>query len=335
MIRQLLSYIAATALVTSPLLMRPAESQTQQTLATVTTEQSAPRRLKLNLTISEPEDLKVVEGQQVSVGQTLTDRTKERERLTAQKEQLEIALERLSVEPPKITPPPPPPPVAKLPKADYSQQMSDIALAENTLESKRLAVKIGREKVEQIQQLRVPDVVLEHESSLLALQIREQERAALELDAKKSTLKASRSDRAYTEYLHRLELERRAIEHAQQVAEYERQLVIMANQERQREYQKATVQTQISNVENALAQISQVRSPYEGEIKKIRWLPGNDNALAVQLVIVPEGQRPAASSTLPGVRLPGNPNENEVSPLPGVEQKLPGNPDENSDRSFS
>lgn len=341
MIRQVLSYLAATVLMTSPWIMRSGATQTQQVPAPVTTEQlteaNKPRRLPLNLTITSPEDLKVVEGQQVKVGEILTDRTKERERLIQQRQQLEIALDRLSIAPPEINPPPPVPPMAQLPLANYSQQLSSITLAENTLSTKQLAVKLQRQKVEQLQSLKVPEIVIEHERAVLAQQVQEERRTELELEANKSQLKSSQSDRAYKEYLHSLEMSKRLIDRAKQVAEYEKQLLIRANQERQREYQKAAVLAQIQGIDNAISVISQVKSPYAGVVRKIRWLPGNDNALALQLVIVPEGQRPTTDSALSGVspRLPGNPNENSSPALPGVEPVLPGNPDENSDRPFT
>ncbi|NEO33191.1 MAG: hypothetical protein F6K36_22755 [Symploca sp. SIO3C6] len=341
MIKQLIPYAVATVLMTSPWIMRSGAAQTQQLPAPVTTEQltetNKPRRLQLNLNITSPEDLKVVEGQQVKVGEILTDRTKERERLIQQRQQLEITLDRLSIAPPEINPPPPVPPMAQLPLANYSQELSSIALAENTLSTKQLAVKLQRQKVEQLQSLKVPLIVIEHERAVLAQKVQEQRRTELELEANKSKLKSSQSDRAYKEYLHSLEMSKRLIDRAKQVAEYEKQLLIRANQERQREYQKAAVLAQIQGIDNAISLISQVKSPYAGVVRKIRWLPGNDNLLAVQLVIVPEGQRPTANSALSGVepRLPGDPDENSETTLPQQQLRLPGNPDENSDRAFT
>ena len=58
---------------------------------------SEPRNIKISLTLSSPQDLKVKQGDEVVKGQVLSDRTTERTRLLARKKQLELSLEKLMV----------------------------------------------------------------------------------------------------------------------------------------------------------------------------------------------------------------------------------------------
>ena len=51
------------------------------------TETTTPRRLNITVNISEPEDLKVEQGEQVEKGEIIADRERERTRLTAQQKQ--------------------------------------------------------------------------------------------------------------------------------------------------------------------------------------------------------------------------------------------------------
>ncbi|MEM0980353.1 MAG: hypothetical protein AAGH78_08770 [Cyanobacteria bacterium P01_H01_bin.58] len=56
---------------------------------------STPRRLTINVSVSDPDDLKVTEGDRISVGQLIADRGRERQRLEAQARQLDLTLQRL------------------------------------------------------------------------------------------------------------------------------------------------------------------------------------------------------------------------------------------------
>ena len=55
----------------------------------------APRRLTINVSVTDPDDLKVAEGDRISVGQLIADRGRERQRLEAQARQLDLTLQRL------------------------------------------------------------------------------------------------------------------------------------------------------------------------------------------------------------------------------------------------
>ncbi|MBP0000925.1 MAG: hypothetical protein J7641_18330 [Cyanobacteria bacterium SID2] len=120
----------STGSTPEPSTERPVESQT-----------TSPRRLQIAVSVTEPEDLKVAEGDFVEVGQILADRDRERQRLELQRDELQLSLDRLEAA--IITPPLPPAPVpemAQLPKANYQEQQARIDRALANVETTEFAV---------------------------------------------------------------------------------------------------------------------------------------------------------------------------------------------------
>ncbi len=83
----------------SPNMLEATQSETQ-TLSAPTTipadsTTTSPRRLTVTVRVQEPEDLKVQEEDTIKAGQVIADRERERKRLTSQKQQLELSLQRL------------------------------------------------------------------------------------------------------------------------------------------------------------------------------------------------------------------------------------------------
>ncbi|KAM3092572.1 hypothetical protein ACKFKF_31125, partial [Phormidesmis sp. 146-12] len=83
-------------------------------------------RFKLQLTLTAPEDLKVKEGDTVLVGQVLSDRTRERQRLETQKAQVEIQIQRLNQPPIKPLAPRQATEMAALPPPNVLQEVAEI-----------------------------------------------------------------------------------------------------------------------------------------------------------------------------------------------------------------
>ena len=67
------------------------------------TETTTPKRLNITVNVTEPDDLKVSEGEQIAKGEIIADRERERTRLTAQQKQLQLSLDRIGAA--SITPP--------------------------------------------------------------------------------------------------------------------------------------------------------------------------------------------------------------------------------------
>ena len=299
-----------------------------------------PRTFKISLTVTSPQDLKVKPGDEISLGQVLSDRTTERQRLLAQKKQLEISLKKLNLPIPEITQPKPIPALSKLPPVSYQQEEANIALkqqelveAERAIANQEIKIKeldsllnsqpiqnvspnsktvpIKNQAQEHSKPLSVmndnvlnPDdrsqvieneslvnsnlsllTVIEHEKVVLEQLIAARDKAKLQLDIAKSKLITAKEQRAHIEYQRYLEETKRAIALQQQQIELERQRSIRAGQIQEREYSKAQIETRIQEIDNAIAQLSTVKAPYAGKVKKIKWTGQDNHNLTVQLTL--------------------------------------------------
>ncbi len=100
--RHLLSSAIALSLLTIPVLAQTTHPPEQPTHA----QDETPRRLTISVSVAEPSDVKVKEGDRLQVGDLIVDRGRERRRLENQKAQLALTLERLQTA--TITAPLPP-----------------------------------------------------------------------------------------------------------------------------------------------------------------------------------------------------------------------------------
>ena len=111
----------------------------------------APRRLTINVSVTDPDDLKVAEGDRISVGQLIADRGRERQRLEAQARQLDLALQRL--EHATITPPVPPatpPPIAT---PTYLEEIAAIDRAKADVDQAEALITAKHQELDYLAQL--------------------------------------------------------------------------------------------------------------------------------------------------------------------------------------
>lgn len=84
--------LTAVALALPNLKAQSPQTTPQPTLTQPTPAQTSPRRLTIKVSVAEPSDLKVKEGDRIKTGQLIADRSRERSRITSQKQQLTISL---------------------------------------------------------------------------------------------------------------------------------------------------------------------------------------------------------------------------------------------------
>ena len=102
------------------------------------TETTTPRRLTITVNVTEPDDLKVSQGEQIAKGEIIADRERERTRLQAQQKQLQLSLDRLQAA--SITPPAAPqtvPTVMALPPVSYLEHEAAVEKTKSAI-SRRL-----------------------------------------------------------------------------------------------------------------------------------------------------------------------------------------------------
>ena len=128
-----------------------AEASTQPAAAPVevftTGGQSAgkPKIFKITVSVRRPEDLKVQQGDLVQEGEIIADRVEERNRLAAQKAQLELSLgqisERKIIEPPGLLAVPE---MLPLPAPNFERETAEIAVAQLEIERAKRALELHR-----------------------------------------------------------------------------------------------------------------------------------------------------------------------------------------------
>ena len=328
------SYVAATAIVvgiagggwflskdnSQPVIAQPAA--VTQTAPTPRPQKLEPRTIKIHLTLTSPQDLKVKPGDEVTPGQVLSDRTLERQRLLAQKKQLQLSLNKLDLPIPELIPPEPIPSLSKLPPVSYQQEEANIALKQQELDEAERAIANQQEKIRQLSELLpaiqpveavqansdpeqnlpviatpsipLPEpkaenksmfVIIEHEQAILSQLKAARDKAKLQLDIAKSKLITAKERRAHAQYQRYVEETKRAISLQQQRIELERQRSIRAGQLQEREYSKAQIEAKIQEIDNAISNLSTVKAPYSGRIKKVKWTGQDNHHLTVQLTL--------------------------------------------------
>ena len=133
------------------------------------TNENTPRRLTITVAITDPEDLNVKEGDRVEAGQLIADRTRERERLETQHQQLSLTQQKLQSA--TITPPQQPAPVpavAVLPNPSYLEEEAAIERAKVTVEQAEAAIAAKQQEIAYLSdQPNLDLLVMEHETAKL------------------------------------------------------------------------------------------------------------------------------------------------------------------------
>jgi hypothetical protein len=134
---------------------------------TTTPPAAAPQRLTINVTVADPEDLKVAEGDRIDVGQLIADRGQEKRQLEAQEAQLKLSLQRLQSSTTTAPLPPAQPPAIASPT--YLEQEAAIDRAKATVDLAELAIANKQQELTYLAELpHLDPLVMEHEQAKLA-----------------------------------------------------------------------------------------------------------------------------------------------------------------------
>lgn len=253
----------------------PAPVPEQPQLVTTPPVSTQPRVLTFTLTLSEPDDLKVRQGDAVAVGDILADRTRERTALQTQLNQTQLSLQRIQAQ--QVLDPPVPlpvPPVSGLPPVSYGPQEAAILAIEDSIDLQKRKIDL----LSTMAPSEVPPAMREHEDRILEGLYRDLELAQAEL-------RQAQEERAHQEYEHSLSMARRAEEENQQRLMHSQQRQQADQQRREKTFQEAQLQAQIETINAKLSDLSTVRSPYAGTIRRVKWLGQSDNRLTVEITL--------------------------------------------------
>ncbi|MGE5658477.1 MAG: hypothetical protein ACM37W_17890 [Actinomycetota bacterium] len=281
---------------------------TVQAPATVTTA-AQPRLHKMSLEVSQPEDLKVSVGDAVSAGQIIADQDTERKRLQLQKEQITLSLKRISET--MIAQPSAPktvPELAPILPANYQEQEAAIAKAELQLKQTEASLDLKQRQIDYLRGIQgIDPAILEHESSQLSEIQLKKEVAESELELANGKLASAKQERAKFEYQHQLNVARRVEELNQSQSFYQRQLSEAQEAQRIKDYQLSDLKMKLSSVDDKIAQLAVIRSPYGGQVRRVKFVGQTGNKLNVELSLIVSSGSGTASISPSSSSSPTNP----------------------------
>ena len=262
-------------------------------------EPGSSRNLKISVTVSSPDEIKVREGDMVTIGQVLADRAKQREQLNSNKALLKLRISKLSVPTIKPLDRRPAPEISNLPAPTFLQQLTDIQAAELKLKQSQQKHNQQQRKIDMFSTLEtgsLPPQTIQHETEKLAEKQRDIDRTESELNAVKARLETAQQERRQHEYQHSLKLSERAVSIEQQELERHRQELEWDKQERDREFQLAQLQTQLDSIETQITLTAEIRSNFNGKIRKIKFVSQRNDGLSyeLQLAINRDGKKRAS-----------------------------------------
>lgn len=266
-----------------------AQSQTPQPEST-----DSPRRLTVTVRVSEPEDLKLKEGSEIKAGDVIASRSREKQRLESQKQQLTLSLQKLQSY--TLLPPTPPqavPAVKALPPISYLEQEAVVETAKTAISSVESEIETKKQEIAYLADLpNLDPIVLEHSSVKLEELKRKHTAAVKDYQLALGKLNSAKNQRAYQEYQASLEAARRVEEVNQSRSGYERQLAEYQQRLGDREFQVAQMKSKLNEVENAIASLAVVKAPYAGTVRRINWLgQAPDGSLTAEITLMIAGEK--------------------------------------------
>lgn len=291
-----------------------AQSEGNKVTSPVSKDSSQPRLLRINLTLSDPKDLKVKQGDFLQVDAIISDREDERKRLQSQREQYLSTIKILSLEPQKPLEPLTVRKSPELPPQSFAEFESEVDFQRLKVDRAKELVDLQTRKIDLIGTLNakdLPEGVEAHESMQLS-RIKSdlaKEEAVLQLQLGKfETAKANRGLREYDAEESKL---RSALEANRTQMEYQKALAEFNRSQQERQFRLADLRSKVGEVDNKLQEISTVRAQFASEIKRIRYVKQTNNQIDVELLLLVGDRtdkriKPSTSKTVQPFTEPSN-----------------------------
>lgn len=277
----------------------------------VTQATTAPRRLTIKVTVADPADLKVAEGDRVDVGQLVADRGQEKRRLEAQQAELKLSHQRLQTA--TITAPLPPAQPPAIAPPTYLEQQAAIDRAKAAVDVAGMVIANKQQELTYLAELpHLDPLVMEHEQAKLA-ELQRSHTAAVR------DYQLAMGKRSTAEYQHTVTVAADVTSRNQAVMDYQQQWAQYEQRLRDKDFQISQTQLRLDEVDYAITTLAVVRSPYAGRIRRVQWMGQNpDGSLGVELtLLIRDGS--------------ASPGENGGAALSGQFDELPGGVDRASD----
>jgi hypothetical protein len=248
----------------------PRLQQKQPTIELQKSASKPAKRHRIQVQVVSLNDLKISEGSAVEVGQIISDRTEERQSLEAERNQIENSIQQLSIPTIKLTELPEP--NFAIEEAAIQQIKDELKLMESNSVAPRPETSF-RFKDEKLRELLEANKLEERAKAITA---EANDRAKLaeskarlvgQLNSAIAALNKAKSNYQHQQYEHSLNLVR-------QQAELQRQ-----------QYQIASLVGKKQEIEAKLREITQIKSPVSGKVRRIKNLGQKDRQINLEVVI--------------------------------------------------
>jgi hypothetical protein len=228
------------------------------------------KRHRIQVQVVSLNDLKISEGSAVEVGQIISDRTEERQSLEVERDQIQNSIQQLSIPTSKLTELPEP--NFAIEEAAIQQIKDELKLMESNSVASRPETSF-RFKDETLRKLLEANKLEERAKAITAeandrTKLAETKaRLVGQLNSAIAALNKAKSDYQHQQYEHSLNLVR-------QQAELQRQ-----------QYQIASLVGKKQEIEGKLREITQIKSPVSGKVRRIKNLGQKDRQISLEIVI--------------------------------------------------
>jgi hypothetical protein len=228
------------------------------------------KRHRIQVQVISLNDLKIVEGSEVAAGQIISDRTEERQSLEAERNQIQNSIQQLSIPTSKLTELPEP--NFAIEEAAIQQIKDELKLMESNSVAPRPETSF-RFKDETLRKLLEANK-LEERAKAITAEANERTKVAEskarlvgQLNSAIAALNKAKSNYQHQQYEHSLNLVR-------QQGEMQRQ-----------QYQIASLVGKKQEIEGKLREITQIKSPVAGKVRRIKNLGQKDRQISLEVVI--------------------------------------------------
>lgn len=250
--------------------LSPVPSLQKQPVIQLQQSPQSGKRHRIQVQVISLNDLKIAEGSEVIPGQIISDRTDERQSLEAERDQIDNSIKQLSIPISQLTELPPP--NFAVEEAAIAQLKNELKLLESRpsetqgetflrFKDENLNKLLEAKKLEQI-------AVKVQESANNQVKLAESKaQLAGQLNSAVAALNKAKSNYEHQQYEHSLNLVR-------QQSEFQRQ-----------QYQVASLVGKKQEIESKLREITQIKSPVAGKVRRIKNLGQKDRQINLEVVI--------------------------------------------------
>jgi chromosome segregation ATPase len=154
----------------------------------------------------------------------------------------------------------------------------------------------------------LPAEVFDHETERTREADQKYDVANAELRKSESALEKAKYEQENASYSHQLELSKYEISVQQNELERSNQLQRQDDAVRDRAYKIATLRQQIITIDNQIAQLANIKSPYDAKVQRVKFVEQNNQDLIVDVVLAidaadrqfPRSKDPSAQAPKPG-----------------------------------